>query len=82
MERNKPRPGWLKRTFLVLVSLVIGVGIWGAMVTAIGDPPVLGEVGTLVIFAVVFVLFFRSKSSPADKPDAPPPRLRKPTVER
>ena len=81
MERNKPRPGWL-RTFLVLVSLVIGVGIWGAMVTAIGDPPVLGEVGTLVIFAVVFVLFFRSKSSPADKSDAPPPRPRKPTVER
>ncbi len=81
MEQEKPRPGWV-RTFLALVLLVIGVGIWTSVVTVMGDPPLLGEVGTLAIFAVVFVGFFRSKSSPAAKTDPTPSRPNNPTVVR
>lgn len=67
MEREKRRPGWV-RTVLALVLLVIGVGTWTYVVTAMGDPPILGEVGTLVIFAAVFVGFFRSKNLPQPEP--------------
>lgn len=81
MEREKRRPGWV-RTFLALALLVIGVGLWTSIVTAVGDPPLLGEVGTLVIFAVVFVGFFRSKKSPAAGTDRPPRRPNSPTVVR
>ena len=81
MERKKRRPGWV-RTFLALALLVIGVGIWTSIVTAVGDPPLLGEVGTLVIFAVVFVGFFSSKKSPAARNDGTPPRPNSPTVVR
>ncbi len=81
MEREKRRPGWL-RTFLALVLIVIGNGIWGSFVSAMGDPPLLGEAGALAIIAVVFVGFFRSKSSPAAKTDRPPPRPKRSTVVR
>ena len=67
MEQEKPRPGWV-RTFLALVLLVIGVGIWTSVVTVMGDPPLLGEVGTLAIFAVVFVGFSVQNHLPRQKP--------------
>ena len=81
MEREKRRPGWV-RTFLALVLLVIGVGTWTSIVTAMGDPPLLGEVGTLVIFAAVFVGFFRSKKLPAARTDPPRSCPDNPTVVR
>ena len=81
MEQENRRPGWV-RTFLALVVLVVGVGIWTSIVTAMGDPPIVGEVGTLVIFAVVFVKFFGPKKSPVAQADPPPSRPRNPTVVR
>jgi uncharacterized membrane protein HdeD (DUF308 family) len=80
MEQEKRRPGWV-RTFLALVVLVVGVGIWTSVATAMGDPLLLGEIGTLAIFVGIFVVFFRSKASSSAKTDPPPPP-REPTVRR